>query len=88
MKTRHFHFAENQTFSFCLDNGRSEALHRQGRDYGKGTEHDSGFMYTDREEAIEELEMQENIEKWPFAIHHSFLVSLTEIVIKCRFKME
>jgi hypothetical protein len=30
-------------------------------------------MHTDREESGEEIEMQENIEEWPFSIHHSFL---------------
>jgi hypothetical protein len=28
---------------------------------------------TDREESGEEIEMQENIEEWPFLIYHSFL---------------
>jgi hypothetical protein len=30
-------------------------------------------MHTDREESGEEIELQENIEEWPFSIYHSFL---------------
>jgi hypothetical protein len=30
-------------------------------------------MHTDREESGEEIEMQENIEEWPFSIYQYFL---------------